>query len=102
MNRLTKLTAVAAAGLAVTMLLPTPEAEARSRRAGAVAAGVIIGSVIAGAAASRAYGYDRRVYVTRGPSCGEYRRQARYFESIGRWRSAERAWYNYDRCRHGY
>ncbi len=86
------------AALSVAMLtaatVDSAEASRRGRIVGGVAAGLIAGAIIAGAAANA--NARERVYVR---DCGEFRRNARYNENIGRPGRAQYWWDRYAECR---
>lgn len=95
MKAIAKTAGIAALSVAMMTAMTVDNAEAarRGRIIGGIAAGVVIGSVIAGAAAANA---RERVYVR---DCSQYRRNARYNEDIGRPARAQYWWDRYAECR---
>lgn len=96
MKSIAKTAGVAALSVAMlaTVTIDSAEAARRGRIVGGVAAGLIAGAIIAGAAASanaREGGYYR--------SCSQYRRNAQYNEDIGRPGRAQYWWDRYAECR---
>jgi hypothetical protein len=92
--------AVAALAIAVTATTFATEASAqrRGRVIGGVAAGLIIGGLLAGSA----YAAPReRIYVAPRASCGEYKRRAIWNEENGRGGRAQYWWDQYEACRGG-
>lgn len=95
--------AIAALALTLTTTTFVDSAEAqrhRNRVIGGVAAGLIIGGIVAGAAAANARERGT-VYVAPAPraSCGEYRRRAEWAEQNRNWSRAEYWWDRYNACR---
>jgi hypothetical protein len=97
----------AAVALSAAMMsavtIDTAEASRRGRVAVGVGVGILAGAAIAGAAAASSRGdvvVRERVYAPR--DCGEFRRQARYNEDIGRPSRAAYWWDRYEACRGGY
>ncbi len=92
--------AVMALGVAMmTASVQDAEASRRGRIGTGVAVGVVAGALVAGALATSRPARAEPIYVERGPDCGEFRRQAKYYESRGRWARAEDAWDRYRDCR---
>lgn len=95
MKAIVKTAGVAALSIAMLTAVSVDQSQAQSRRViGGVAAGLVAGAIIAGAAASA--NARERVYVR---DCGEYRRNARYNEEIGRFSRARYWWDRYAECR---
>lgn len=89
-----KTAGVAALSVAMLTAVSVDQSQAQSRRVlGGIAAGVVVGTIIAGAAAANA---RERVYVS---DCSQYRRNARYNENIGRPGRAQYWWDRYAECR---
>ncbi len=90
-----KTAGVAALSVAMlaTVTIDSAEAARRGRVVGGIIAGAAIATIIAGAAAANA---RERVYVR---DCGEFRRNARYNENIGRPGRAQYWWDRYAECR---
>lgn len=91
-----KTAGVAALSVAMlaTVTIDSAEAARRGRVVGGIIAGAAIATIIAGAAASA--NARERVYVR---DCGEFRRNARYNENIGRPGRAQYWWDRYAECR---
>jgi heme A synthase len=97
MNMLTKAGAVATLSVAMLTSMQVNNAEAQRRgRNAAIGLGIVAGAIIAGAAVANARG--ERTYV-RSRDCGEFRRNARYNEEIGRSSRAAYWWDRYSECR---
>jgi hypothetical protein len=103
MNRSFKMTALACAGLAMTLVAQpdTAHADRRGRVAAGVVTGLVVGGIIAGAAANARA--SERVYVApRGRGCYDLKRKAINLENDGHYGRAQVYWDRYDDCRSGY
>jgi hypothetical protein len=99
---MSKLTKIAAAALTVATLAAAPqaaEASTKHKVLGGLAAGLIVGTMIAGAHAHNRSSYGYTTVYSGGGGCEHLRSRARYNENIGNYGRAAVLWDRFHACR---